>query len=617
MRFAVAFCLLAVAGALGADPDPSAGDSAPLYETRCASCHSGSGASKAPALSSLKQMSAARVFFSLSNGAMKAHVAGLSFPEILQLVAFASAGEQPEYTPPAEAMCASREADTAKPLVTHWALDVAGSRALGNSVATLDATNVAKLELAWAFGLPGTTDTRSQPVATEHTLFVASAGGHVFALDRRSGCVRWHTRTPVRTSLTLGSSAQGGVEIAALFFGDTQGFATALAAADGRVLWRRHVGISQASMLTGAITQVGSKLIAPLSSIEVALAANPTHECCKSHGAVSALSADTGERLWTTPLAAEAKPTAKSAIGVQLFGPSGVPVWSAPLIDAKRGLAYVGTGENYSAPATDLSDAIIALRIEDGAIAWHFQAHAGDTYNASCDAMPPGPNCPSPRGPDFDFGASVALARDSKGRELLLAGQKSGDVWALDPDARGKVVWRQRVGAGSALGGVHWGIAVSKGSVLVPISDPAFPIPGYEPRPGLYALAIDDGEPRWSQPIERGCVTDLVTYFQRTALYPDCAFYFGLSAAPTVVGDVVFAGALDGKLRAFALSSGEVLWSFDTAREFKTVNGVPAHGGSIDAAGPIAVGGMLYAQSGYGLFGGLPGNALLGFRVRE
>ena len=263
-----------------------------------------------------------------------------------------------------------------------------------------------------------------------------------------------------------------------------------------------------------------------------------------------------------------------------------------------------------------MSDSIVALDLGDGKVKWHFQAHKGDTYNSACDGMQPGPNCPSPRGPDFDFGAAVAIVKTPRGRELLLAGQKSGDVWALDPDANGKVVWNKRLGAGSALGGVHWGIAVADGRVYVPIADPQFPIPGYEPKPGLYALDVDDGSSVWSRPTERGCETDLMSYFGRTELYPKCAFYFGLSAAPTVLPGVIVAGALDGKLRAFAAADGNVLWSFDTVREFDAVNGVPAHGGSVDAAGAIAVGDMLYAQSGYSLFGQLPGNALLAFRVK-
>lgn len=589
---------------------------ATLYQSRCASCHDNPGATKAPSFQSLKQMSLARVFFSMTNGLMKAQAAGLSIPELAMLSRHASVGEQQDYVPSATAMCAQRKVDAAPAVITGWAFNAAGSRALGTSQTRIDSDTAGSLELAWAFGLPGTVDTRSQPVATATTLFVGSAGGHVFALDRLSGCVKWHRATPLRTSLTLGRIQRPDSVIAALFFGDQQGFVTAVDAASGDILWRQHVGLFEASMLTGAVVQHGGTLIVPISSIEVGLASDPTYECCRNHGGVRAIDAATGNILWTTHLAIDATPTTKSAAGVQQWGPSGVPVWSTPTVDAKRGVVYVATGENYSMPATDLSDAIVALDLADGRIRWHFQATAGDAYNTACDVMPPGPNCPAKRGPDFDFGAGVVIADDGNGKELLLAAQKSGVVWALDPDASGKVVWQRQVGAGSALGGVHWGIAVADDRVYVPAADPQFPIPGYEPKPGLYALSVTDGSVVWSHRIERGCEADLMGYFTRTTLYPQCSFYFGLSAAPTALPGAVVAGGLDGKLRIFAAADGKQLWSFATARAYDAVNGIPAHGGAIDAAGAIAVGNMLYAQSGYSLFGQLPGNVLLAFRVQ-
>ena len=140
-------------------------------------------------------------------------------------------------------------------------------------------------------------------------------------------------------------------------------------------------------------------------------------------------------------------------------------------------------------------------------------------------------------------------------------------------------------------------------------------MPGYAPKPGLYALAIDSGDIVWEHPIERGCATNLGEYFDREVLYPECSFYYGLSAAPTVVRDVVFAPGLDGRVRAFATKDGSELWQFETARPFDTMNGVEAHGGSIDSAGVQVAGRMIYVQSGYSLFGQLPGNVLLAFEL--
>jgi polyvinyl alcohol dehydrogenase (cytochrome) len=87
------------------------------------------------------------------------------------------------------------------------------------------------------------------------------------------------------------------------------------------------------------------------------------------------------------------------------------------------------------------------------------------------------------------------------------------------------------------------------------------------------------------------------------------------SGAVTAIPGVVFSGSLDGHLRAYSAGTGKVQWDVDTAREFKTVNGSSAHGGSMDAGGPVVVGGMVFVNSGYGQWGGMPGNVLLAFSV--
>ena len=418
---------------------------------------------------------------------------------------------------------------------------------------------------------------------------------------------------PAADGVDLGKVGADGTERSVLFFGDSAAFANAVDARAGVLVWREHVGVAPTSILTGGLVQHENRLVVPVSTYEVALAPDPSYPCCKSHGAVLLLDAETGKVLWTTHLTPNAEPRGRNAKGTQLWGPSGVPVWSTPTVDPARGVVYVGTGQNASSPATELSDSVLALDLATGAISWHFQALAGDAYNDSCGAYPKGPNCPAENGSDFDFGASIILAKTTNGRDVLLAGQKSGDVYALDPDDRGRLLWRRRVGGGTPLGGIHWGMAVSEGKVYVPVADPQLPRAGYQPKPGLYALSIDDGSVVWEHAIERGCETNLMSYFKRETLYPDCAFYFGLSAAPTAVPGVVFAPALDGRLRAFATADGALLWSYETARAFDTVNGVSAHGGSIDSAGVQAAGRMIYVQSGYALFGQLPGNALLAF----
>lgn len=586
-----------------------------LYGAHCADCHADAGKTKAPSLSAMQQTSVSRVMFAMTNGNMKTQAASLSFAEQFRIAKFVGTSGA-RYETPQSSRCASTEIDLAE-AVSRWGFDRANSGRTPDGISELDSSNVGSLELKFAFGLPQVSDARSQPVVTTDTLFVAAVSGSLFALDRFTGCTKWQydASAPPRTSLTLGSIGQDGTSRLVLFFGDLEAGANAVDAVSGELVWRTDVGVAEHSVLTGAIVQHEDQLIVPVSMYEVALARDPSYECCKSHGAVTKLDAATGNVLWTTHLTEDATPRGETRVGVKRWGPSGVGVWSTPTVDSKRGLIYVGTGQNASAPATAYSDSVLALAIDTGEIVWHFQAIAGDVYNDGCADFPRGPNCPKFPGPDFDIGASIVFTKNSSGADILLVGQKSGDVFAIDPDHKGEMIWRQRVGAGSPLGGIHWGLAVHGGKVFAPVSDPEFPMPGYFPRPGVYALNVDDGRVVWKHRTERGCEMTLGRYMKRDVLYPSCSFYYGFSAAPTVVNDVVFAASLDGRVSAFAAADGRRLWQYETVRPFKTVNGVEAHGGSIDVAGVQAVGRMIYVQSGYSLFAQLPGNVLLAFEL--
>ena len=175
-----------------------------------------------------------------------------------------------------------------------------------------------------------------------------------------------------------------------------------------------------------------------------------------------ALNAHTGEQLWRTYMVDEPQQQGSSSVGTLQHGPSGVAIWSAPLVDAARGLVYVTTGDNYSQPATELSDALVALDMENGEIVWATQVTPGDSWNVACAVSASSPNCPEDAGPDYDFGAAPILAQGADGRDYLLAGQKSGIAYGFDPD-NGTLLWQTKVGRGGALGGVHFGIAADSG----------------------------------------------------------------------------------------------------------------------------------------------------------
>jgi polyvinyl alcohol dehydrogenase (cytochrome) len=282
-------------------------------------------------------------------------------------------------------------------------------------------------------------------------------------------------------------------------------------------------------------------------------------------------------------------------------------------VDAKRGLLYVATGDNYSVPATSTSDAVMALDLKTGRIVWSEQVLANDAYTSACRNK--GVNCPPPNGPDFDFGSSAILVRAPNGKEILVAGQKSGVVYAFDPDAKGKILWQARVGKGGLNGGVQWGMASDEQKVYAAVSDvsgvmnTAGPVGGatFDPAMGggLTALHLEDGSKAWFAP-SHPCDPPR----------PGCSP--GQSAALTLIPGVVFSPSLDGHVRAFSTEDGEMLWDFDTAAQtYSTVNGVPAKGGSIDGAGPVIAGGMVFVNSGYPRNGGMPGNVLLAFAPEE
>jgi polyvinyl alcohol dehydrogenase (cytochrome) len=467
------------------------------------------------------------------------------------------------------------------------------------------AADLPRLELKWAFGVPGAILMFGQPTVAAGRVFIGGQNGHVYALDQKTGCVYWDYPAigGVRTAITV---ARVGGRIVA-FFGDRRGHAYSVDAATGETIWKTTPDDEAATAITGAPVLFENRLYVPIAVSDESRAGDPNYECCKGRGAVVALDAATGEAVWRTYTTAKAEPQGRNAIGTQRYGPSGASVWSAPTIDAKRRVLYVGTGDNHSAPATDTSDAVLALKLDDGRIVWSKQLLAGDAWNDACSSAGK-INCPEPQGPDYDLGSSANLIVLDGGKRVLTVGQKSGMVWGLDPDDAGRIVWSRRVGIGGRLGGVQWGTATDGKAVFVADSDirtrdraagqPAGPDPAAGG--GLFALAAADGAVLWRAPPANACGT-----------LPDCSP--AQSAAVTATPDFVLSGADDGHIRAYSVSDGRVLWDYDMARPFKTVNEVQASGGALDAAGPTVAGGMIFVNAGYGVYGKRRGNVLAVF----
>ena len=622
-RLAGALMLLA---ALLARPGPSHAsaeapdDAAALFKTTCAICHE-VPETKAPPTATLRQLPAANILMAMEFGKMQPQAAGLKQEQRVRLAKWLAAEEDARRDAWITDRSCPSETQVAVTGRENWGL---GRNNMRQAVeATIGRKDVARLELLWSIALPAVTTMRSQPVVAGDTVFLGSKGGHLLALDRHSGCVRWSFKTdaPVHSALTLDQTPDG---TSTLFFADEMATVYAVDARTGKLRWHERVKWFPTSIISGPITYYDGLIYVPLSSFEVAAAGLPTHECCRTHGGIAALDAMTGAAVWrfdTTPQAAK---TTINRDGVQMWGPSGAVVWNSPTVDARRGALYFGTGQNSSSPATATSDAIIALDLKTGAKRWVFQALANDAWNAAC--LSGGASCPAENGPDFDFGASVILVERRKG-DLLLAGQKSGEVFALDPDRNGAVVWRKRVGSGSSNGGVHHGMATDGKRAYVPIADPERKIAGYVPKPGVYALDVADGALRWSQPVQRGCTFDpadaplvglaeMAKGKSERSPWPECSYYYGHSAAAVVANGVVYAGALDGKLRMFDAGNGKVLRVIDTKVPYQATNGIAGHGGAIDVGGAIVNGDQLFILSGYGMFGQMPGNMLLVYGLK-
>jgi polyvinyl alcohol dehydrogenase (cytochrome) len=603
---ALSIAVLCVSLALCSLP-AKAQDGATLFKNYCASCHESeaNGDSRAPGRDVLARLTPEQILQALEKGAMKAQAAERSRPQrrvLAEYLSGKSLGSEVPSTIPQFAFCAARAQlprnALQSPAWNGWGVTITNSRFEPAETAGISADEVPRLKLKWAFGFPGATSGGTQPVVVGGRVYLGDAEGDLFALDAETGCIRWtiEVEAGIRSAVSIGES--GGRLVA--YFGDQAANVYAVDAESGKLVWKVKVDNYSRAAITGAPQLYGGRLYVPVSSREESQVGDPKYSCCAFRGSVVALDATTGRKIWKTyTISEEAKPTQKNAAGTQIVGPSGGAVWNAPTLDVKRNTLYVGTGNNFSPPSTNMSDSVVALDMKTGKIKWFRQETKNDIWNASCRRPDREPAvCPDADSPDFDFGSSSVLADVPGGRQILVAGNKSGIIWALDPDHRGKIVWQQQVGRGTSGGGVLWGIATDGEKVYVPngFFDPKDP----DASGGMAAIGLSDGHAIWSTP-NPPCG-------DRKACKPSHP------AAVTAIPAVVFSGTMDGRLRAYAAQDGKVLWEYDTARDFPSINGVKANGGSMSNAGPTVVGGMLFVNSGYSHHGGiLPGNALLAF----
>ena len=583
-----------------------------LFEERCASCHTPQGAERTAGRGLLAQLTPQAIVATLEDGVMRLEGADMTAEQRILVAEYLTGRRYVAEAIPESARCADPAWNGIDPDAVSWmgfAGNLEGTGYQPPERAGLTVSDLPNLRLKWAFAFPGGVHMRTSPVVAGDAALVAGPFGEVVALDLATGCARWifEADAAVRGAIVVGEGP-GGRSTA--WFVDSRTNAYAVDLADGTLLWKHRVGWHAAAYGTGSPALHEGRLYVPVSSYEVAVAGDPRYECCTSSGAVAALDAATGEVVWYhRVIPGYPDETGKNGIGTTTWGPSGAAIWSSPTVDPGRGLIYAGTGENLTHPTTETSDAILALDLETGEPAWSFQGTADDAFNMACTQAAYRDNCPDPAGPDFDFGMAPMLVTRPDGKEILVAGQKSGVVWALDPDDGGALLWSTVVGKGSALGGIHWGMASDGRYAYAPVADRDAVIvdvhPEHELSPGLYALDLMTGEVAWKAvPAPEACEGKRGCYSSN-------------SAGATAIDGAVFAGGLDGVIRAHSTIDGTVIWKFDTTRPVETVGGVPGRGGAIDGPGPVVAGGMLFVNSGYATFFQMPGNLLLAFGVGD
>lgn len=605
-RHRSALCLAAAAALSALAPPAHAQtvDGAAVFDRACAECHlNPDPATRAQDLDGLRRFAPEAILITLMSGRMFRQGSALTEAERIAVAGYAAGRALGSASAPIDVGRCQRNPPplTAADLDigwNGWGGDVRNTRFRSQPQGGLGAASVPGLELKWAFAFPGVNSVRAQPTVVGGRVFAGSEAGDLFSLDAATGCIYWsfHAQSGIRAAVSVGPYTRAdGDHAYAAFFADQRAFAYAVDADTGEEIWRRRVDDHVYASSTGSPTLHDGRLYVVASGVgEEGQGGRPGYACCTFRGSVTALDADTGDVVWKTYTMPAPQRRGISSEGQPLFGPAGGGIWAAPTVDSGRNRIYVATGNGYADPPQPTTDAVLALDIDDGSIVWSFQPLENDVWAGGCGRGGNNPNCPEQMGPDHDFSMPPALAARPGGGEILVIAQKSGMVYGIDP-GDGAMVWQYRASAGGALGG-QWGLAVDAERSFVGVNGTSQRPPG-----GLRAVAIESGDEAWAIP----------------APEPLCGAERGCSqaqgAAVTAIPGVVFAGSMDGGIRAHDSASGALIWEYDTNREFDTVNGIPGNGGAIDGPGPAIADGMLFVNSGYISLIGRPGNVLLAF----
>jgi polyvinyl alcohol dehydrogenase (cytochrome) len=583
--------------AQNAPPRPGFRAAPPIFQQNCGTCH-GHDSKQAPSITDLQNHSPEQIYEVLTTGKMKEEGAQVPDVQKRQIAEFLSgrpmgsdeAGDIKNMTNACPAN-PSMSDPAAGPAWNGWSPGNNNARFQSAAAAGLTDAQVPTLRLKWAFGVPKAAEMHSQPTIVSGRVFFGSDAGYIYSLDAKTGCVYWafHADSGTRTAPIIAPIQGQGTTKYAVYFVDVLTRAYALDAQTGKLLWKVRASAHPRAKSTGSATVYDGRMYVPMSAMETTTGAVLTYECCTFRGHVTALDANSGKKLWTTfVIPEEPKPRGTNKQAVTLYGPAGGSVWNPPTVDPKRRRIYVGTGNGVSEPATVGTDSVIAMDMDSGKIVWQHQEYQGDVFINNCRATgESGDNCPAKLGPDYDFGGSALIMHTlPDGRDVIIAGGKGGVALALDLDKNGAVAWRANIAERppSAAGLIVFGGASDGQNVYYGLNQPGG---------GVAAVKLSDGSRPWTAKL--------------AATGP------GNPAATSAIPGVVFTGSADGTLCALSTADGQVLWQYNTARDYETVNGITAKGGNMGQAGATVAGGMVFVGSGYGTGNTGFGNVLLAF----
>lgn len=583
-------------------------DGESLYTEHCAMCHTAPQDERTPPRDALDSYTANSIFQALSEGIMRSQGEVLTSAQRVALAEHLAGESMRQETARQLQQCEQDIPVLNLQMSSNWngwGNGLSNPRYQGSSGTRINADNIDELELLWAYGHDNASAARAQQTVIGDVMFMGSPSGEIRAMDLATGCSYWRYEAPreVRTAISIAEA--DGYDDPLAVFADTANTLFVINARTGEALWQADVDSHPLATSTGSPVVYENRIYVPVSSAEVSAAGRPDYHCCTFRGNVAAFDLLSGERLWHTYVMEEATVVGENALGNPFLAPSGAPIWQAPSLDPERGVVYAGTGQNYTRPASNSSDSVVAFDMASGDIRWIHQTTPDDAFTMACALGASHPNCPD-AGPDVDIGAPIVATTLSNGQSVVVAGTKGARVIALDPDANGETLWSVRVGRGGALGGIHWGMTFKGDILYVPVSDRSGMSNDAQNRqPGLHAIDMKTGETVWYAPAPERCADS------------GAACMDAYSGPASALDDMVIATSLNGHLFAHDAETGDVIWEYDTVRAYDTINGVEAQGGAIDSSGPVISGDYLIVNSGYATFSQMPGNVVLVFRLPQ